>query len=557
MSDHKIIEESISTSVQGAIKEPVNENGSGGALNMLFMLGASSVLVPPWWSTARDLYLRKLVTKSDHLAGALYNFSIKLRTIPLRIKAKNESIKSHVNLAEVYQREIKELADFGKGFDVTFSKWLDDYHTQDNGAFLEIIADGPKDGAIRGRVISVAHLDSAQCTRTSSPEYPVVYKDSQSGKSYKLHRTRVVATSQRPSPKFNMNDVGYCTVSSILHSVQSLIDNQVYKEERVGSRPTEAIIVTGGGLDPEDVKLAIELQRAQDTNSGLSKYSRAVIAGNRNIQEPKFQIHRLTQMPEWFNERESTVLSMAVIAMGFGMDARELFPAMETGASKADAIISHVKQRGKGPGHVLTVMENILNVWVLPKFLEARFDYQDDTEDRQRAEIINVRAQSRERDLLINVTNHRVIRQNMLRDGELTRSQFEDLELEDGRLPSGVEVTILFESKDPDYSKLLGGTNESNWEEKKKVISEFLINSRDETMIIKARRALAAIRYEYNPPDDLGRYMRTRRTRYQENEKPVGTDDSYEQERYGRKLPKPVDTVDDETQRYQERNLNE
>ena len=549
MSDNQIVQNAISTSVQGDIKKPPEETGaSNSAINMLFMLGSASSLVPPWWSTARDIYLRQLITKSDHLAGALYNFSIKLRTIPLRILAKNESIKSHVNLAEAYERELKQLADFGKGFDTTFSKWIDDYHTQDNGAFLEIIADGPKDGPIRGRVISIAHLDSAQCTRTSNPEYPVIYKDLETGKAYKLHRTRVVATSQRPSAKAGMNDVGYCTVSNILHSVQSLIDNMTYKEERVGSRPTEAIIVTGGGLDPEDVRLAIELQRTEDTNSGLSKYSRAVLAGSRNVQDPKFDIYRLTQMPEWFNERESTIISMAVIAMGFGMDARELFPAMETGASKADAIISHIKQRGKGPGHVLSIMENILNVWVLPSFLKASFDYQDDSEDRQRAEITNVRAQARERDLNSYVVTKRVVRQNMLRDGEITRSQFEDLELEDGRLPSGVDITVLFESDDPDYSRWLGGVNESNWEDKKKEIDKFLINSRDEQMIIKARRALAAIKYEYNPPEEQ---------QYSQNDKPVGTDDSYEDERYGRKLPKPVDTVDDETQRYQERNLNE
>ena len=156
MSNEKIIQEAISTSVQGAIKEPVTGSGSSsGTLNMLFMLGASGALTPPWWSPSRDIYLRSLITKSDHLAGALYNFSIKLRTIPLRIEAKNESIKSHVNLANVYEREIKQLSDFGKGFDVTFSKWLDDYHTQDNGAFLEIIADGPKDRVLRRRLLVV------------------------------------------------------------------------------------------------------------------------------------------------------------------------------------------------------------------------------------------------------------------------------------------------------------------------------------------------------------------------------------------------------------------
>ena len=548
MSDERLIESAVASTVQDEVsKEPIEGGGATTPMSLLFMLGTASATVPVWWSRARDIYLRKLVDKSDHLSGALYNLSIKLRTIPLNIVAKNESIKPHVKLAEVYEQEIQTLSDFGNGFDSLFSKWIDDYHTQDNGAFLEIIGNGRKDEAIRGKVIAVAHLDSACCTRTGNAKYPVIYTDPDSGKSYKLHRTRVAFTSQRPSPKKGMYGVGHCSVSNVLNSVQSLIDNHIYKQERVGSRPTEAFIITGGGLDPDDIKTAIALQRAQDDNSQLARYGRAVIAGSRNIQDPKFMIEHLTEMPEWFDERESTIISMAVIAMGFGMDARELFPAMETGATKADAIISHIKQRGKGPGHILSVMENILNVYVLPSFLKAEFDYQDDSEDRQRAEIRNVRAQGRERDLQSGVINKRVTRQQMLHEGEITSSQFEDLELEDGRLPNGVDVTTLFESDDKDYKVWLSGVTESNWEDKEKEINKFLINSKSEEMIIKARRALAAIEYKFNPPPEI----------LEDGQTVLGVDDSYQDERYGRKLPKQPVQADDETQRYQEDNIRE
>jgi hypothetical protein len=248
-------------------------------------------------------------------------------------------------------------------------------------------------------------------------------------------------------------------------------------------------------------------------------------------------------MPEWFNEKESTILAMAVIAMGFGMDARELFPSLEGGATKAEAIISHIKQRGKGPGHVLKIMEHVLNTKVLPSFLEAEFDFQDDTEDRQAAEIRNIRAQARERDISIAVTNTRVERQKMLDSGEITPSMFEDLELEDGRLPEGVDVQILFYSQDSDYQEWLGGINEQNWEEKERVISEILINSRNEETITKARRALAAIKARYKKEDEEIE---------EENADEIGHDDSYEEERYGRKLPVPSFKPSDETQNYQE-----
>lgn len=541
MSDKNIISQSIQQTVQGDKKDEALV-GQGGGIGLMFMLGTSSAIVPPWWSRSRDEYLRDLVTRSDHLSGALYNFSIKMRTIPLWIHARNESIKWHVKIAQDYQESLIKLSEFGKGFDTFFSKWIDDYHCQDNGAFIEIIADGNKDEPITSRVLSIAHLDASKCTRTSDPQFPVVYYDKKTGKRYKLHYTRVVATSQRPSPIAEMNDVGFCSVSNIINSVNGLIDIATYKQERVGSRPTEAFIITGGGLDPEDVKIAMQLQSAQDTNSSLSKYSRAVIAGSRSIQDPKFDIHRLTQMPEWFNEREATILSMAVIAMGFGMDARELFPMLESGASKADAIISHIKQRGKGPGHVLSVVENILNTRVLPSFLVAKFDYQDDTEDRQSAEIRNIRAQARQRDITVKVSSIRVERQKMLEHGEITPAMFEDLELQDARLPEGVSVEILFYSNDKDYKEWLGDVTESNWQEKEREISEVLINSRNEDTITKARRALAAIKARYHPDPIEG-----------DEEVPIEIDDSYQSERYGRKLPIPAfQPVTDETQNYQE-----
>jgi len=294
-SDNRKIQDAASASIQSEIKEDVIQGGgSANPLGMLFLLGNSNALTPPWWSPSRDAYLRKFVRRSDHVAGALYNFSIKLRTIPLRIEARNESITSHIKLAQAYEHEIQNTYEFGKGFDTLFSKWIEDYHTQDNGAFLEVIGEGAKNTPIKGRVLSVAHLDSARCTRTGNYEFPVIYS-AESGKHYKLHRTRVVASSQRPSPMSNMNDVGLCTVSSIISTAQSLLDNLVYKQERVGSRPAEAFIITGGGLDPEDVKMAMELQKVEDDNSQLQRYSRAVMAGSRNIQDPNKGGSRLSQ----------------------------------------------------------------------------------------------------------------------------------------------------------------------------------------------------------------------------------------------------------------------
>ena len=60
------------------------------------------------------------------------------------------------------------------------------------------------------------------------------------------------------------------------------------------------------------------------------------------------------------------------------IDARELWPATASGATKADALLSHMKSRGKGPGQIIRVVEDMFEQKYLPSVLKFEFDYQDD-----------------------------------------------------------------------------------------------------------------------------------------------------------------------------------
>jgi hypothetical protein len=80
----------------------------------------------------------------------------------------------------------------------------------------------------------------------------------------------------------------------------------------------------------------------------------------------------------------------------------------------------------------------------LPPHLRFVFDFQDDELDRMRAEIRDLRSQRHERDLRSGAITVRVVREQMLSDGDITDSQFQDMELEDGRTPDGLHVLDLF-----------------------------------------------------------------------------------------------------------------
>ena len=570
------IEEAINSSVRSEVR--VDAELSGARRPLLITLAGHGEQISPWWSPTRDNDLRNLVRKSDHLSGALYNMSTKIAAIPMHVVPRDTSIRQHVRLAEEYTRHFRSFSEFGLGWEQFVSKWVEEYHTQDNGAFVEFIADGPPDTPISGMIYSMNILDASQCTRTSNPEYPVIYT-AFDGRRYKMHYTRVSAVSQSPSPKWDMNNVGFCAISRCVVTAQNLLDISVYKQERMGSRPSQGIFVTGGGLDPDDLEAATEMARTADDMAGLSRYSNTMtVVGNKNYLDPKLTLVRLNEAPEWFDEKESTILGMAVIAMAFGIDARELFPALESGATKADAIITHIKQRGKGPGHTIAILEHMLNTKVLPSFLRAEFDFQDDSQDRQSAEISSVRSYTRVRNIQSGATNTRVERQLMTERGEISQAQFEDLELEDGRLDTGADVEVLFHSKDPQYQEWLGGCAEENYEEKLIVINQVLADSRNVDIIYKARRAAAAIKWKFvysqevvddeeNLVDGDGDGMiydgtprerpiskpnRRRGKLGPSDRESAMPDESYARDRNSRQLPKPLVNATDETQVYQD-----
>lgn len=534
-----MLDNRMNSSLQNTIQGQMGGSYVTNPINLLMLLARVNDLIAPWWSKRRDAELRQFVKSSDHLSSALYNMCAKMTAIPVKVQARDKSIKTHVAMANAFTDIIINGSQFGEGWAAFYSMFIDDLMSQDNGAFAEIIGPGDPSGPIEGYPISVAHLDASRCNRTGNPEYPVLYEDT-SGKMYKLHYTRVLYASQMPSTQATMLGVGYSAVSRVLNATQNLIDISIYKQEKLGSRPQRQLLITGGGLDPEDIQVAVQMSERSMNNQGLSRFAKTIVAGNRNIPDPKIEAIDLAGVPDGFSEKESTILAMSVVAMGFGMDARELFPAMETGATKADAIVQHMKQRGKGPGQIIEMTEKLFDAKVLPPYLELVFDYQDDAQDRQIAEIRSIRSQARQRDLIGSITNQRIERQLMVENGEISQAQFEELELADGRLEDGLDIKVLFASDDKDYVSMLSGTTDANYETKMEDIQKLIMASKDVNLIKKARKALAAIHEKFVKPAEQEKMLEQRvalgAPTGRANSPTGKPDTSYQGEKFGRKL---------------------
>jgi len=425
----------------------------GGVFGVAWMAQAG-LSIPAWWSPTRDAELRRFWKKSDHLSGAIYNLTAKMTAIPVKVVARDPSIKRDVVQAGKLTDWLLQTAQFGEGWEAFFGPFIEDLITQDNGAFAEIIGPGPQDGPLTSLPFSIAHLDSWRCQRTGDPEFPVIYHDVD-GKYYRLHYTRVLFMSQMRSTIAEMFGVGFCAVSRSVNTSQNLIDISWYKQEKLGSRPHRAVVITQGGLDPSDIQTAFEMTEGVMDSQGLSRYSKVVVAGSSALEKADIKIHELSGLPEGFDEETSITFGMATLALALGVDARELFPAMQAGATRADALLAHLKQRGKGPGQIIGMTENGMQAKYLPPHLRFLFDFQDDAQDRQEAEIRQVRANTTARKLGSGAVTHRIAREQMVEQGDLTSSQFERLELEDGRLPEGAPIITLFYTSDPALREML------------------------------------------------------------------------------------------------------
>jgi len=288
------------------------------------------------------------------------------------------SIKAWIRQADEYERRLYELSEFGAGYDTLIGKTLQAYGQQDNGFFWEIIGDGNKDGPIVGPALGIAVLDSARCTRTGDPEFPVVYRDA-TGTRYRLHRSRVAFRASMPSDQEEMYGVGLSPLSRAINTVQHLIDISTYEQEKLGSRPKRGILLMGGGLDPTDMESAVRLADSTMDARSLARYGQMVAMGSRNITEPTINLIDLASVPDGFDKEMSTTLGMYAIALAWNIPPRWLWPATATGATKADAMFSHIAGQGAGVGAILTTITLLFDFCYLPVLLiilEVEHDFQ-------------------------------------------------------------------------------------------------------------------------------------------------------------------------------------
>jgi hypothetical protein len=321
-----------------------------------------------------------------------------------------------------------------------------------------------------------ANMIVHNCTRSGDPEYPVIFETrDKKGKyhRYKLHRTRVLFTSQMPSPRFNMFGVGISAVSRCISNALHLTDISVLKEEWLGARPVSEIVF-GRGFSVDDLADAFAKADLKADAEGLTRHSKLAYIGIRGapelIRAASIERIPLKRLPEGYDEETSVNIGINIVAMGYGFDPRELWPATVRGATRADAEVSHLKTMRKTPGVWVESLTTELGEKWVPMSCLPSFDQQDDEQDRIKGELRKLRAEELQIRLESKQINAVVAFQTMLDAGDINEAQYAYLVKHHEEQEAKMEERMAQTTPD-----IVGSTNQpdaAQTEEEKKILRE-------------------------------------------------------------------------------------
>ncbi len=339
--------------------------------------------IPAWGDLAglmeRARKLREFARAEPILAGAVASMVSKIVALDWQIiGGRNRVRRYHEILAE---------AEDGAGWSFFIDRWAQDYLMLDNGGFVELARDGEE-----GPVAALYNMDGARVTPTGNARVPYRYTPFLTNRAIPLFPLDFARVVDMPSADEAHYGVGFCAVSRALKVARVLLALYNYEEERLSDLPPQGLAAITG-LTQNEVMEAFRIYDAQRRDKRQATFKGVLwLASLANpLQTIDVKLFPFSNLPEHFDKEQSITLYVYTLALDFGVDVREFWPASQAGATKAEAEIQAQKARGKGFGRALISFEREINWKVLPPGLQFLFD-QKDTEDDLLRETIRARA---------------------------------------------------------------------------------------------------------------------------------------------------------------------
>lgn len=393
-----------------------------GGVGMLWVTLGQRLEAEPNWNAIypnwRDRFLLDFSRSESMAASAVYSMKTRIGTLNYELNGPPRAKK--------FGQELLNKPGLGDNLPIITQKLSNDLDVSDNGAFMELWRAGNPDKAppSGSPIVGFAHLDSRLCWRSFDPEFPVWYTNPLTGQIRKLHKDRVVYASDNPQPVELARGIGFCAISRALRMIRVFKNMQIFVDEKVSGRFTRALGAISG-VSAGQVKRALEQHEKEADNKGYVIYNDVpflIDPSTEGKNDIKILLQDLASIPDGFSFRDDADLYAYILAFAFGVDAREFWPATQSGATKADATVQNMKARGRGIGNRIQTIEMMLRA-ALPETCTFEYDFTDDDQDMMQADIQGKRIHilsTAQRDGAINNLEYRAlaIAQGLI-DGQL------------------------------------------------------------------------------------------------------------------------------------------
>lgn len=431
----------------------INENdqlpldGSPGFFRgFLQYLVTTNSSLPGWYTPERDRQLRAETIKNGFLSSVINVVLLKLVGIPFKIQSKDSAVGAHLKLAESYD-EVLQIS-----LNEALEPFISDVLICDNGGFLFLDGDQPSELPLTSAPTKLRHLDSVRCQRTGNNEWPVVYWDIHNV-AYAIHWSRIITITQFPSSDLEQFGAGYSFASRCFLLSQHLQDVSNYEAESLGSRSSEEVVWATGARS-EELKRAFREADMDSDNAGMQMSGKRVFLGFRD-SNAKIGKLQLKNVPEYFDKRNDVEVTLTLIALASGGQSTWFYDSVKSGSTKASAAEATKMGESKLINWWIKRFTAELQIKFCPNSLRVIGGLADDDFDGTKSRIRLNTAQVRKLNLESKVTDIRTERELQLERGEITQTQFEHLELTDGRLENGLPIFALFQTEENSMRKLL------------------------------------------------------------------------------------------------------
>lgn len=385
MSDPTVIAKSVT-------RDDYAPNPYAGPSGLLYfypsmLSGPQYAPLPAWWSVRRDFALRATVHRESMWASAIYKAITKTAALGWEIQDSDDSRVRTKRGQDIY---LTALAGMHRGWVPFVSMHLRDYLLTDNGAFVEIIRASSAAGS---RIMGIAHLDGARCTRTGDADIPVLYAD-RLGKLHEMKWYQVMSFADMPDPSETWNGVGFCAASRAFLTIAKLaaLEQYVY-EKAAGDGATELTFISGIG--PGNLESAILTADGEQKRKGAVYYKGKIVVpvmgGAGALEEVTIP---LKNVPDGFDAKQERDNAYVIYANAIGVPVQDIQPLSGQGlGTGAQTIVLAEDAEGMGLASWRNDWNHKQNEYILPDSTTFAWSNRHDTRDQKaEAEVKNLYA---------------------------------------------------------------------------------------------------------------------------------------------------------------------